>query len=896
MELKKYQKRVLNDLDTFLENLRVLKNLPGAYMQTWLENGVAVGADGMPKYQDTIPCVPHICFKVPTGGGKTLLGCASLKHIYDGIEQITAIPVKDKVVVWLVPSNAILEQTLTALRTPDHPYLHQISTDFGGRVEVLDGTQALNAQNFTPATVRENLTIIVMSFDSLRIKRKEGRKANQENGALEPFVAMYEHRETMIEDVPENALTQVINQLSPVVVIDESHNATSELSVEMIRNLNPSFVLDLTATPRQNSNIISIVDARELKRENMVKLPIVVYNCSSQQQVLEDAINLRGNMEKKAKALQAANGCYIRPIVLFQAQPRTGEESATFEKLKELLIDAGIPKEEIAIKTSEINELKKVDLQSPDCPIRYIITVNALKEGWDCPFAYILATMANRTSRVDVEQIVGRVLRLPYTKRHNEPCLNMSYVLTSSNDFMSTVSSVVKGLNQAGFTDRDCRAVDTPAAASSIAAEPASVQVALSSNPPEQPAQPDAKLCEAGSKVYDFEFDPVLTRQNTKAIDSYENNSAGEERASGITDSVAGILREAEKQAEQFEKETSEAEASGYTPMGGDEMRHRFEMQAEYEESANALALPVFVRNVSSSVFFDAGLKKLTKESLSDGFTLADKDAKISFAVTEADVIKVDIDSESRPRMISIAEKEALRFREMIQQEPPEKKRDMIAYNIYNQLNRLDFISAPDLRAYIRRVVDNMTAEELTRAESSLLLFVGRIRAKILELVDVYREQQFFQMIETGEIRLDPAWHFPKLITPVPTMTPLNKGLYTDEGDVNGFEFSVIKFIASLDNVVWWHRNIERHGFCLNGFINHYPDFIVYTASSKIILVETKGDDRDNSDSKRKVRLGRKWADMAGSQYRYYMVFDENDTGFDGAYKFAEFCDLMKRL
>lgn len=62
------------------------------------------------------------------------------------------------------------------------------------------------------------------------------------------------------------------------------------------------------------------------------------------------------------------------------------------------------------------------------CEVRYIITVNALKEGWDCPFAYILATLANKTSRVDVEQILGRILRQPYTTQHQNPLLNLSYV------------------------------------------------------------------------------------------------------------------------------------------------------------------------------------------------------------------------------------------------------------------------------------------------------------------------------------------------------------------------------------------------------------------------------------------------------------------------------------
>ena len=96
-------------------------------------------------------------------------------------------------------------------------------------------------------------------------------------------------------------------------------------------------------------------------------------------------------------------------------------------------------------------------LMSPSCPIRYIITVNALKEGWDCPFAYILASLANKTSQVDVEQILGRILRLPHTSQHTQSALNMSYVLTSSNDFNNTVAHIVKGLNSAGFSDKDYR-------------------------------------------------------------------------------------------------------------------------------------------------------------------------------------------------------------------------------------------------------------------------------------------------------------------------------------------------------------------------------------------------------------------------------------------------------
>ena len=357
--------------------------------------------------------------------------------------------------VWLVPSEAILTQTLKNLSDPAHPYRQKIELHFNGRVQVYSKQQVLDGQQFNPTTVNEQLCIVVMSFDSFRIKNKEGRKVYQENGNLQSFSKFIATPETLIENVEETALIQVFNQLSPVVIVDESHHTTGDLSIEMLKNLNPSFILDLTATPRANSNIIAYVDAAQLKAENMVKLPVIVYNRPSQEEVIADALDLRNKLDELAQS--KTDGRYIRPIVLFQAQPKQAENVETFEKLKKRLVDNGIPEEEIAIKTADINELKNVDLQSPDCKIKYIITVNALKEGWDCPFAYILATLANKTSTVDVEQILGRVLRLPYTQQNESKFLNLSYVLTCSNDFHTTIKKVIEGLNDAGFSEKEYR-------------------------------------------------------------------------------------------------------------------------------------------------------------------------------------------------------------------------------------------------------------------------------------------------------------------------------------------------------------------------------------------------------------------------------------------------------
>ena len=448
MELKSYQKKVIADLTRYLELLNETKSDAAAFRLFWQEKSAPI----LGRYQNVIPGVPNLCFKVPTGGGKTFIACNAVRPIFDALPTT-----KTKAVVWLVPSDAILTQTAKALKDTSHPYRQKIDVDFGGRVEVYTKQELLNGQNFNPTAVTEQLSVMVLSYDSFRGRGKEVLKAYQENSNLAEFAKVLGKPDSPIEKADETALFQIINQLNPLVIVDESHHARSELSLEMLENFNPCFVLDLTATPKKESNIISYVDAVQLKNEHMVKLPVIVYNRDSQSEVLIDAIDLRNKLEEIASAEYTKTGKYIRPIALFQAQPKGKEDATTFEKLRDKLVDAGIPAEQIAIRTADVNELKNTDLMSPSCPIRYIITVNALKEGWDCPFAYILASLANKTSQVDVEQILGRILRLPHTSQHTQSALNMSYVLTSSNDFNNTVAHIVKGLNSAGFSDKDYR-------------------------------------------------------------------------------------------------------------------------------------------------------------------------------------------------------------------------------------------------------------------------------------------------------------------------------------------------------------------------------------------------------------------------------------------------------
>jgi type III restriction enzyme len=256
-------------------------------------------------------------------------------------------------------------------------------------VEVYDKLEVLNAQSFNATSVKENLSIMVLSFASLRITNKEERKTYQNNGAYLSFFNTETDKGVFLDKpgVDEMSLINVIRQLNPVCVVDESHNTQGDLSVEMLKDLNPSFILDLTATPRENSNVITVADSMALKKENMVKLPVVVYNHNRPEDVIESAINLQKNLEKIAIQNEANGENYIRPIVLFQAQSKGNEDSITFQKLKEKLIKVyGINENHIAIKTATINELKQENLLTKQSDIRFIITVNALKRRLGLPF------------------------------------------------------------------------------------------------------------------------------------------------------------------------------------------------------------------------------------------------------------------------------------------------------------------------------------------------------------------------------------------------------------------------------------------------------------------------------------------------------------------------------
>jgi len=406
--------------------------------------------------------MPYFCLRVPTGGGKTLIAASSIAMVNKHFLRDT----EHSVILWLVPSTQIKEQTLKGLKDSNHPLREALSR--AGAVTVLSLDEA---KSVTPATLNTSTTIIVATRWAFQVGNEENRKVYESNGGLMAHFnnLTSEQWQSLLADgetVPRS-LVNVLRLRRPFVIIDEAHNSRTELGFDTLAKFNPSGIMELTATPdmeKTPSNVLHSVSALELKLENMIKLPIRLEHEPHWQQCLADAIKCRNDLQVLAdkEYLQGKN--YLRPLVLIQAQPKkSGVETLDVYKIKqELITNHAIPEHEIVVATGEEKGLSKLaneyanGIMDKNCPAKFVITQQALAEGWDCSYAYILASMANLQSSTAVEQLLGRILRQPDAIERQTPELNQSYAFVVSRDFNEVANALRDSLvNSAGFERKE---------------------------------------------------------------------------------------------------------------------------------------------------------------------------------------------------------------------------------------------------------------------------------------------------------------------------------------------------------------------------------------------------------------------------------------------------------
>jgi type III restriction enzyme len=448
-KLKRYQQNTLDALETFFRRARV-----AGHVTAWNEAMARVGQK-FAYDATTMGDVPAVCVRIPTGGGKTTMAAHAVARVGRAYADTDA-----PVVLWLVPSDAIRTQTLAALRVPGNACHAGLAEHFGDRVRVcaLDELATVGPHEVGSAAVivvatiqsfavRDTTIRNVYSFDESLAPHFQNLTAEQA-APLEKVSAADLAKQTYLTDRDvgrvKSSLANWVALNRPILVVDEAHNNRTHLAFDTLRRLSPTCLIEMTATPVKGSNVVFHVGAQELQNEDMIKLPIVLMeHPTGWKDAVRDAILTRDKLER----LAGGENDYVRPVILFQAQPKGGE--VTVDVLVKHLTDPDgerIDRKQIAVATGDQKELDGVSIGSPHCPVRYVVTVEALKEGWDCPFAYVLCSLQNAHSAKDVEQLLGRVLRMPYAQARQQLALNRAYSHIVSESFVRVADELADRL------------------------------------------------------------------------------------------------------------------------------------------------------------------------------------------------------------------------------------------------------------------------------------------------------------------------------------------------------------------------------------------------------------------------------------------------------------------
>ena len=492
MILKEYQKRTLAAVREFLEGLDEWRGKAAAALGVdpeldfdWVRKAWEKSVPARvyyPRKNGLSEPLPSFCLKIPTGGGKTLLAAKVVDLVNTHYRKR-----QTGLVLWIVPTTQIYNQTLKALKDRDHPYRQQLDMASAGRTLTLEKTSG-----FSPRDVRENLCVLLLMLPSANRETKEQLRMFRDSGGFDRFFPADDdvdaHR-TLLNDVPnldtfeqeggfwgrhaKTSLGNTLRLLRPLIILDEGHKAYSRNAKATLEGFNPCMIVELSATPPKGANVLVDIQGRELNEEEMIKLDLHIRNSASTswKNTLLASIEHRQRLEEGARAHEANTGVYIRPICLIQVE-RTGRDQRRpgvvhADDVRDYLLrHPGINEELIAVKTSLKDELKDVDaaggLLSRECPIRFIITKQALQEGWDCSFAYVLTILTNPGSKSALTQLVGRILRQPYARKTRVPWLDECYVFCFQHRGADLLQEVRKGFGLEGLYDLEGKIVTDP--------------------------------------------------------------------------------------------------------------------------------------------------------------------------------------------------------------------------------------------------------------------------------------------------------------------------------------------------------------------------------------------------------------------------------------------------
>ncbi|MBN2561294.1 MAG: DEAD/DEAH box helicase family protein [Phycisphaerae bacterium] len=859
LALKEYQRRVLRALDDYFAECVHLKDPDTAFYEKTRRPYLPVRE---------LPGLPYVCLRLPTGGGKTLVACHALGTALRRLLQADCA-----VVLWLTPTNAIREQTLQALKNRQHPYRQALESELGS-LTVLD---IEDARYVTRATLDTATTIVVSTMQAFRVTDTEGRKVYENSGHLmDHFTALPPEVHASIERKPDgtfdHSLANVLRVRRPLVIVDEAHNSRTDLSFETLARFNPSCIIEFTATPAREdhpSNVLHSVSAAELKTEAMIKMPIELETRPEWKEIVADAIARRDALEKVAQAEQAATGEYIRPVMLIQAQPkRKGQDSITVDVLEECLLhDHGIPKEQMARATGSDRELDGVDILSEKCEIRYVLTIEAIREGWDCPFAYVLCTVAETRSSRAAEQILGRVLRLPKAGWKTNRELNVAYAFAATASFAEAANGLTDALIENGFEKQEAEDLIVPAhpVQAGLPIEDLDLFAPGSEVALPEPL-PESRLPEQTRRKISFDArsgalrvrEPLTGQdvENIKALLCTEEGKAA-------VDKIYKIPRRLAPRRKVFPAEQGELFSVPVLALKDGDLFEQFE-ETHFRELEWSLSK------------CDPALSEVEFASVRE----------------RGHVGEIDLTENGHLKAKEFVD------RLQVQMAAIEGASGWSAAQLVGWLDRKiphPDISLTEVGIYLVGVVRYLTEERRIPLEA-LVRDKYRLRSSLEKKIKDHRQtahkaafQLFLQADLARKLVVSPQQCF----TFDPNGYPYNqlyrgtyefqKHYYPQVGDLEeaGEEFDCAQWIDSLPEVKCWIRNIERrprHSFWIQTSTDKfYPDFVCLLKDGRYLVVEYKGEHLwSNDDSREKRLLGELWAERSGGRCVFVMPKGKN--------------------
>lgn len=887
-ELKGYQQRAVDVMRSFLSKCLDNTDVEDAYKLCLEEQNLPLHVYRNYGFDQT----PYFCLRIPTGGGKTVLGSHAIE-----VAAKHYLETESPIALWLVPSITIKEQTVEALKTPGHPYRTKLDSAFNRRVLVLDIDEVTQIR---PHDIGSKAVVVVSTLANLRINDTSGRKVYAYHENFEPHFAkipsnhpMLKSLETVsLNDVEENGLTanevgriklsfaNLMAFYRPIVIVDEAHNARTSLTFDTLKRLNPAVIVELTATPNttltNGSNILFHVSASELKAEEMIKLPIVLTEHQNWQDAVQDAVITRNKLMLDAQK----DHDYIRPIALFQAENKNGD--VTVDVLEGHLINQlGIEKSKIAIATGNQRELDGINLFDKSCPIEYIITIEALKEGWDCSFAYVFCSVKQVSSSKDAEQLLGRVLRMPYAKRRVIEDLNRAYAHLATSKFAQAAQELTDKLIAMGFEEMEI--------ASFLREQsPSYGQGDLFGNNQQEPNHKPTHQRAIVVELNELPNLSALSESERKQITMTRDENTDTaivkvtgEISSNIQKALASHVKTG-KGREDFERDI------------------RIHNQAIESMKAPSERLEKF-GSLPYLCLLDQGELELIESEIllhANSWNLLDYPAELTNFVMHETSHSFAIDMDGKSLTYKIADqKDVIAFNQGF---IDVTEQDLVRW-LDRELKQPDILQH-QLVGFLGRLVKNLLQKPNVTLTSLVRNKFPLARA-IRELIRLYRKQAqrlgyqacLFGSDSTACTSNEFMYHFEP--HHYPSRPPYYAGRYKfskhyfpqnliEDLKATGEEYECAKTIDSLPEVKYWIRNLVRRdhaSFWLPlAHSKFYPDFVCELNDGRMLVVEYKGEAyATNDDSAEKRAVGNKWAELSNNKCLFIMAVEQDNEGRD---------------